>query len=196
MRGRIVTCGSHRAALTQWLVCQPSTLGMPVRFRRAAPSAASIKVMHRALTRGTGTVTLAAHSAGVTGTWHTRSAQIQCPSGRFESLLTRTQWGMVNPAARSALNRSVQVRILIPQLTPPRTAAAPPSYGGWPGSAPGGGSSPRSPTAGGASIEALAVCVRIAPMTTSTGVSTENLCSVKRKRPPSLVPVPCRRTRL
>src|SRR5215475_12094927 len=54
MRGRIVTCGSHRAALAQRPVCQPSTLGMPARLRRAAPSAASIKVMHSALTRENG----------------------------------------------------------------------------------------------------------------------------------------------
>jgi hypothetical protein len=54
------------------------------------------------------------------------------------------------------------------------------------------------PTAGGTgtSMRHFAVCVRIALRTPSTGVSTENLCSVKRKRPPSLAPVPCRRTRL
>jgi hypothetical protein len=41
------------------------------------------------------------------------------------------------------------------------------------------------------------VCVRIAPRTPSTGVSTETpVGSVKRKRPPSLAPVPGRRTRL
>ena len=40
------------------------------------------------------------------------------------------------------LDQAIEVRVLAGQLTPPRTAAAPPSYGGWPGSAPGGGSIP------------------------------------------------------
>src|SRR5262249_33680634 len=40
------------------------------------------------------------------------------------------------------LDQAIEVRILAGQLMPPRTAAAPPSYGGWPGSAPGGGSIP------------------------------------------------------
>ena len=79
-----------------------------------------------------------------------------------------------NPVARSALARSVQVRILIPQLTPPRTAAAPPSYGGWPGSAPGGGSMSSLPyLVGSAASRSLTARVRLPPRTPSTGVSTE-----------------------
>ena len=43
------------------------------------------------------------------------------------------------------LDQAIEVRVLAGQLTPSRTAAAPPSYGGWPGSAPGGGSTSSQP---------------------------------------------------
>ena len=113
---------------------------MPVRFRRAAPSAASIKVMHQALTLGNGDQYPGgalcgcdenlAHLAGSNpAVWEFESPHPHSMPGRLTAgLLT--------------LDQAIEVRILAGQLTPPSTAAAPPSYGGWPGSAPGGGSIP------------------------------------------------------
>src|SRR2546430_2440388 len=80
------------------------------------------------LPRGTGTVTLAAHYAGVTGTWHTWVGSN--PVGwEFESPHPCSMPGRLT-AGLLTLDQAIEVRILAGQLTPPRTAAAPPSYGG------------------------------------------------------------------
>src|SRR5215471_2847449 len=183
MSRRIVICGRHRAALTQRLVCQLSTLGMPVRFRRAAPSAASIKVMHQALTLGNGDQYPGgalcgcdenlAHLAGSNpAVWEFESPHPHSMPGRLTAgLLTLDQAievrilaGAAHAAAHGCgtafVRRMARVgtgwrlHVLVAQFGRRRSA------------------------------EVADSAVRLPPRTPSTGASTETACwSVKRKRP-------------
>lgn len=91
---------------------QPSELRMRVRFPLSAPSAASM----------------------------TGDAPDSYSGEQSSSLWRRTRYrvGCWHPAL--ALTQGHAGSSPAPVASPPRTAAAPPSYGGWPGSAPGGGS--------------------------------------------------------